>query len=169
MQRSLQQEWLFIQRVTDSEDSINNIYQPIEQALVDEFIPNLFLMEQENMLPELRNITKLPVKDCGLALPDPTQTASTNNKTSKDSTAHLTQALLGNTEWDIDTHKERMAEAKKNAKIDKILLHGQRLQESLQKLTPQNKKVVERASNTGAWLSAVPNTLAGTELGKDEW
>ena len=169
MQRSLQQEWLFVQRVTDSEGPTNNIYHPIEKALEADFIPNLFLMEQENMLPDLRNITKLPVKDCGLALPDPTQTASANNKTSKEATAHLTQALLGNTEWDIDTHKETMAEAKKNAKIDKILLHGQKLQESLQKLTPRSKKVVERAANTGAWLSAVPNTLAGTELGKDEW
>ena len=169
MQRSLQQEWLFIQRVTDSEGPINSLYQPIESALDQKFIPSLFLMEQENQIPELRNLTKLPVKDCGIALPDPTQTASANNKTSKQATTHLTQALLGKVAWDIDTHKETMAEAKRNSKIDKVLIHGQKLQESLQKLPPSRKKVVERASETGAWLSAVPNTLAGTELGKDEW
>ena len=90
-------------------------------------------------------------------------------KTSKKATTHLTQALLGKVEWDIDTHKETMAEAKRNSKIDKVLIHGQKLQESLQKLPPSRKKVVERASETKAWLSAVSNTLAGTELGKDNW
>ena len=150
MQRSLQQEWLFIQRVTDSIGPINSIYQPIESALDQKFIPSLFLLEQENLIPKLRNLTKLPVKDCGLALPDPTQTASANNKTSKQATTHLTQALLGNVAWDIDTHKETMADAKRNSKIDKVLLHGQKLQESLQKLTSDSKKVVERASETGA-------------------
>ena len=154
MQRSLQQEWLFIQRVTDSEGLINSLYQPIESALDQKFIPSLFLIEQENLIPELRNLTKLPVKDCGIALPDPTQTASANNKTSKQATTHLTQALLGKVAWNIDTHKETMAEAKRNSKIDKILIHGQKLQESLQKLPPSRKKVVERASETGAWLSA---------------
>ena len=29
-----------------------------------------------------------------------------------------------------------------------------------------NKRIIDRASKTGAWLSVTPNTLAGTELRK---
>jgi hypothetical protein len=45
MQRSLQQEWEFIQRVTDG---LSNEFDAIEQALNDKFLPALFRAENPN-------------------------------------------------------------------------------------------------------------------------
>ena len=62
-----------------------------------------------------------------------------------------------------------MIEANKEHKQRKKLEDESQLQDCLSKQSSLGKKVITRASETGAWLSATPNTLAGTELGKDEW
>ena len=104
-----------------------------------------------------------------MAIIDPTRSAKENNRSSKEATAHLAQALQNKTTWDIDTHHETMIEAKKEHKQRKRLEDESQLQDCLIKQSSLGKKVIARASDTGAWLSATPNTLAGTELGKDEW
>ena len=62
-----------------------------------------------------------------------------------------------------------MIKAKKEHKQKKLLQHEAQLQECLNNQPEPNKRIIDRASKTGAWLSVTPNTLAGTELRKDEW
>ena len=94
--------------------------------------------------------------------------ALANNKASTAATAHLASSLWKKTPWDIDTHRETMIEAKKSFKKEKAHYNDLQLQQSLNKLTPNQRQTVERGSKTGSWLTAVPNTLAGTEIGNDE-
>ena len=88
LQKSLQKEWAFVQRVTPG---VSNSFGPVETALKETFVPALFEGLREGV-PE-RGVTGLPIKQVGLALPDPSQTASENWTASCVITGHLVAAL----------------------------------------------------------------------------
>ena len=73
LQKPLQQEWAFVQRVTPG---VRDSFGPVEEALKETFVPALFEGLRDGV-PE-RGVTSLHVKQTGLALPDPYQTASDN-------------------------------------------------------------------------------------------
>ena len=66
LQKSLHQEWDFVQRVTLG---VGDAFGPVEVALKEIFVPALFQGLREGV-PE-RGITCLPDKQAGLVLPDP--------------------------------------------------------------------------------------------------
>ena len=99
LQKSLQQEWAFVQRVTLG---IGNTFGPMEKALKENFVPTLF-KGLEDGVPE-RGVTLLTVKQVGLALPDPTQTAPENWTASCVITGHLVEALMGQVEFRTIDH-----------------------------------------------------------------
>jgi hypothetical protein len=90
LQKSLQQEWQFLQRVTEG---LSKEFQDIEQALQWEFLPALFGDEIANGLPGL--LAGLPVKKAGLAIPNPILSADSNWTASMVICGHLIVALQG--------------------------------------------------------------------------
>ena len=90
LQKSLQQEWDFVKRVTQG---VGEAFGPVEEALWGIFVPALFRGLSE-VLPEREN-TRLPVKQAGLALQDPVQTSPKNWTASCVITGHLVAALRG--------------------------------------------------------------------------
>ena len=73
LQKSLQQEWAFVQRVTPG---TGNPFRPVKEEIAKAFLPALF--EGAGDGAPGREITRLPVKQAGMALPDPTLTAPEN-------------------------------------------------------------------------------------------
>ena len=73
LKKSLQQEWAFVQRVAPG---VGYAFVPVEVVLKEIFVPALFHGLREGV-PE-RGVTRLPVKQAGLALPDPSQTSPEN-------------------------------------------------------------------------------------------
>ena len=73
LQKSLQQEWAFVQRITPE---ISNAFGPVEEEIAKAFLPALFEGAKDGTPG--REITRLPVKQAGMAIPDPTQTAPEN-------------------------------------------------------------------------------------------
>ena len=73
LQKSLQQEWASMQRVTPF---LGNAFVPVEKALWETFV--LALFEGLGEVTPNRGVTRLPVKQAVLALPDPTLTAPGN-------------------------------------------------------------------------------------------
>ena len=69
LQKSLHQEWAFLQQVTPC---IGDAFGPVEKALRETFMPDLFNGMGESA-PQ-RGVTRLPVNQAVLDLPDPTQT-----------------------------------------------------------------------------------------------
>ena len=69
----------------------------MKKALRETFVPDLFEGLEERA-PE-RGFTFLPVKQAGLALPDPTHTAPENWTASCVITGHLVAALRGQVEF----------------------------------------------------------------------
>ena len=93
LQKSLQKEWAFVQRVTPG---IGDAFGPAEKALQENFMPALFEGLRERASE--RGVTHLPVKQAGLDIPDPTQTAPEKWIASCVNTGHLVAALRGQVE-----------------------------------------------------------------------
>ena len=77
-------------------------FGPVEEALKEIFLPALYEGLREGV-PE-RGITRLPVKQAGLALPDPTQTSPENWTAPCVITVHLVAALRGQVEFGTGDH-----------------------------------------------------------------
>jgi hypothetical protein len=93
MQKSLQMEWQFVQRVTKCPP---DSFAPIEAALADTFLSALF-----QCTPPSRDLTSLPVKFAGLSLPDPTKTAKSNFSASSSLISDLSNSLRGICSFDL--------------------------------------------------------------------
>jgi len=87
--RSLQQEWLFVQRVVPG---IRDAFTPIEEVIAEEFIPALVGDPSANCRL-LRRLMVLPGKRGGMGLPNPVLTADPSYSASVEVTQTLTQAL----------------------------------------------------------------------------
>ena len=79
-----------MQRVTLG---IGDAFRPVEMALKETFVPALFEGLGDSV-PE-RGVTRLPVRQAGLALPDLSQTAPENWTASCFITGHLISAPRG--------------------------------------------------------------------------
>ena len=88
LQKSLQQEWAFVQWVNPG---ISDAFGPVEEEIAKAFLPALF--EGVGDGAPGREITRLPFKQAGMALPDPTQTSPANWQASCVITGHLVSAL----------------------------------------------------------------------------
>ena len=107
LHKSLQKEWAFMQWVTPG---IVYAFGPIEKALRETFFQALF--EGLGQGAPGRGVTCLPVKQAGLALPDPTLTAPENRTASCVITGHLVAALRGQVEFRTADHLSCLREGR---------------------------------------------------------
>lgn len=77
LQRSLQNEWLFIHIVSDL-DKHNGLFQSLENYLEETLLEEIF-----RFTPPTCVLTKLPFKQSGLSIPNPTERSRHNYDTSK--------------------------------------------------------------------------------------
>jgi hypothetical protein len=96
LQKSLQQEWQFLQRVTNG---LSDELEVVEEALAKKFLPSLFGNGESWCEDAKRQLVCLPVKHAGLALPNPTTAAESNWKASTLICGHLVAALRGATDF----------------------------------------------------------------------
>ena len=94
LQKSLHQEWSFVQHITPD---IGTTFHPVEDKLRNTFLLDLFKGETYQ-IPG-RVVTSLPVKQDGIALPDPTQSLRTIWTASYAITGHLVAELHGTAEF----------------------------------------------------------------------
>ena len=149
-----------MQRVTPG---VRDSFGPVEDALKETFVLVLFKGLREGV-PE-RGVTCLPVKQAGLALPDPSQTAPENCTTSCVVTGHLVSELRGQVEFRMADHSACLQEGR-----TAVRSHGQiRAEEALTSAREGGPVLhthrLRRAAKTGAWLIVQPSTVNGVELG----
>jgi hypothetical protein len=93
--------WHFVQRVCEG---IGESFTPLQKAISEDFLPALFrdtLNEKDDVRLKL---CCLPVKQAGLALPDPTKSAPSNYEASTCVNSHLIAALKGTEVFSSLTH-----------------------------------------------------------------
>eukprot|EP00978_Attheya_sp_CCMP212_P043518 scaffold285789_cov24-Attheya_sp.AAC.1 len=116
IQKSLQQEWQFVQRVIDG---IGGEFSEVEAALTEVFLPALF----REMTPagvHLRKITALPVKVSGLSIPNVEHSATKNFSTSVDCCSFLVNTIMGQATWSHLDHKVTLKQAREAAQLSSI-------------------------------------------------
>ena len=82
VQRSLQHEWTFVQRVTNCNEAL---FQPLEERITH-FCSSLLGNEVDE---NLRQWTGLPIKSGGISIPLPKHESSLNNRVSAAQCSHL--------------------------------------------------------------------------------
>ena len=112
-----------------------------------------------------QGVTRLPVKQAGLALPDPTLTDPENWAASCVVTEHLVATLRVQVEFRTADHLAFLREGQ--AAVWRRSTH--RAEEALVATIAgdpvQGACQIQRATNNGAWLTVQPSTVIGTELG----
>ena len=119
-------------------------------------------------MPE-RGITRLPVKQAGLALPDPTQTDPENWTASCVITGNLVAALRGQVEFRAAEHSACLREGWTAVRRRGKILAEEALTAALEGDLVFHARHLRRVANTGAWITVLPSTVNWTELEVQEW
>ncbi len=116
LQKSLQQEWQFVQRV---KEGVGEEFTAIEEAISNTFLPALFGDEYDEDDPRWK-LACLPVKHAGMAIPDPTTSAQSNFEASiLLICSHLLAALWGVKVFGLSGHVATIQDCKAKLHIRK--------------------------------------------------
>jgi hypothetical protein len=162
--KSLQMEWQYLQRVLPD---AGTSFAPIEEALATTFLPSL-LQEPEAPTDPFRALLALPVRRAGLGVPDPQQTAAHCHQASLACTEELTSTLRAGTDLDVQAHAAQASKQRRRLKKKKDEDEEESLQLLCAATLPATSRRMRQSKETGAWLTAMPNTLNGTELSEEE-
>ncbi len=172
LQKSLQAEWQFVQRVVKG---IDDEFEDIASEMSNRFLPAL--LNDKSLDGDIKDHRKelatLPVKYCGLALPDPTKTAKTNLEASELITGHLTGALRGRHNFNPAEHTMTCKSVRARLKKDRAKRYEAAFDEILQPLPPELQRILTRGKKTGQFCTVHPSDLHGTVLSpleiRDAW
>ena len=131
------------------------VCQPVEDKLMQCFIPSLFGSEVST---EKRSLFELPVKFAGLALANPTSTATSAYSNSLKAAGHMRDAIVGCVDMDIGCHRSCVTSARLEARNCRRQDHQDQFGLSIQGFSESKQRTVRRAIDhpIGAWLSVLP-------------
>ena len=140
---------------------------PIEEALREKFCPSLF--GGEEITADIPKILGHSVNHGGLGIPDPCQSVECAYNTSKAASRKLVDSLLGGYILNYVGRRACVRKARQSERLSKRIAEMSELFERKEQVGRQEKNRLHRAMRNGAWLSAVPHCLNGTELSWDEF
>ena len=165
LSKSLQAEWQYLQRVTPD---CGSAFSPVEDAIRTAFLPAL-LGSDEPVADALRTRITLPVKCSGLGLPNPVDSASHHHSTSRESTSTLSKSICQNADLHVGAYLHDSHQARRTGRMTRLQADQAVLESLAAASRPIQARQLRRACDTGAWLTAMPDRLNGTELAADEF
>ena len=108
---------------------IGDTFGLVEQVLQETFVPALFQGLVEG-IPGI-GVTRLPVKQAGMSLPDPTKTAAENWAASCVIIGHLVAALRGQEEFRAADHSAYLQEGRMAVRKRGVLMVEEALAKTL--------------------------------------
>ena len=164
---SLQNEWQYVQRVVAD---TGPFFQPLEKEIRTSFLPALLGIPPTAIDGDYRQLLTHGVKQGGLAIRNPVDTAQRIHSTSLAATRYLTESLVREDAgaFDLGVHRKCATEAGRDAREFR-LIDEQRFLDVRGRDNPSVARRDKRNSAAGAWLSVFPNRLNGTDLSADEW
>ena len=163
----LQHKWMYMCRVIPG---IAQLLEPLERVIREVWIPALLGSPPEELhrANVSRELLANAVRNGGLGIRNPIDTAERQHATSVSVTLTLVDSIVRGEKLDMLAHERQMKETRKCERevraMDEesfILQLGQR--------KPSLKNRLARASNSGTWLSAIPNHLCGNILSAVEF
>ena len=164
--KSLQSQWLYSLRVLHN---VGPAFQPIEEAIKRTFIPALLGMDNGLSGHNERTLTALPVKNAGLGIPNPVQSAMEQIDSSRAITAELTDSLKSNSALDVQDYLHQGRETRRLRRVMRTGANKGLMNELLSHVDGAAKRRLVRSSETGLWLTTTPNRMNGTLLSADEF
>ena len=164
--RSLQTEWTYLQRVVPG---ISEAFAPVEQALAKDFLPALLGDKPDGEAHALREISCFPVWFAGMGIPNPVDNAERHYLSSSSMTEPVSSSLRAGAPLDAMGYGNEAKKIQRESKTHREM----ELEAALEPLTaaapPSAARRMKRSTTTGAWLTAMPDVLNGTELSSDEF
>lgn len=162
---SLQGEWQYVSRVIPH---ISNDLQPIEDAIRTVFIPALFGGKPVRVTDEFRQLLGNSVKKAGLGIRNAVASADRLFEASEAATALLVDSLLNGTDLGIESHRQCVRSAAAKMRKERLEEESCFLLERTKRSKAERAKL-ESAAESGAWLTAMPRRINGTEMSMDEF
>ena len=172
VEKSLQHEWQFIQRVNSCSAAA---FQPLENIIATTFLPALFGLPSDTLPP--RALTSLPIKHAGLALSNPTTTTDACHSASIAISQEITRALLipltpseqPHLPFSPTEHRQAVIDGRSTARASSTATHDQHLATLKANLPLASQRRIDRQRQTGAWLHAQPCNIERTALSAQEF
>ena len=163
--KSLASEWNFLQRVISG---CGPAFQPVEDKLAHSFLPSLFGCE---VSMEERSLFELPVRCAGLALSNPTSTATSAYSTSLKAANHLRDAIVGRVDMDVGCHRSCVTSTRLEARSCRRREHQKQCGLIVQGFEQNKQRTIKRAMEhpIGAWLLMLPNPKNDSVLSPREF
>ena len=163
----LQNEWQYVQHVVAN---MGPFFQPLEREIWMSFLPALLGIPPTEIDGGYRQLLTQGVKQGGLAICNPVDTAPSVHLASLAATCYLTESLVckDTGRFDLGAHRTCASEAGQAARKSRLIDE----QLFLDRRGRDNPSVVRRDKRNcaaGAWLSVFPNQLNGTGLLADKW
>ena len=146
---------------------VGEAFSPVEEALLEIFVPELFRGLTE-VVPEREN-THLPVKQAGLDLPDPVKTPPENWTASCVITGHLVADLRGQVVFQTADHSVCLRGGRLAVRHRGKKRAEEALAAALEGASVLQARRMRKGAKTGAWITVLPSTVNGMELGSQEW
>ena len=154
--RSLSCEWAYVQRVIGEHD---DEYGPLRDAIQQFFTPAILGRE---VLHEEHELFALPAKYGGLAIPDPTLTATVAYSVSKQATSILQQSVRSVLPLVINDRTRQCRSSTSQASN----VHDTRAERLIESLPPMAKRTHSRIvkGNASGWLTVLPLRQEGYDM-----
>jgi hypothetical protein len=164
LSKSLQNEWLFIQRVVAKSEIA---FSPLKEIIQDHFLPNLCGFDLNGMETDL---FCRPSRFLGVGIHDPLKVAANQFSASKTATRCLSEAIVNGDDLNINEHTACILEGAqlKRSFDQNFKLESRVLIESLPAL--QKRSLLRKLdTKCSAWLSIIPSKENHFDLAPDEF
>ena len=159
----LQNEWQYVQRTCPS---IGFTFAPVEAALRNHFLPAL--LGVETITGEDRELYAHGVKQGGLAIRNPVDTALIMFNASQAATEELVESMMEGKSLNLELHQGKVKAASQKAREERGERERAYLREREERGTSEKWRI-KRSCLSGSWLTCTPSYLNGTELSADEY
>ena len=163
----LQHKWMYMCRVIPG---IAQLLEPLERVIREVWIPALFGSPPEELRRANvnRELLALAVRNGGLGIRNPIDTAERQHATSISVTLTLVDSIVRREKLDMLAHERQMKETQKSARYARTMDEESYVYQLGQR-KPSLRNMLTRASNSGTWLSAIPNNLCDNALSREEF
>ena len=164
--RSLQNEWLFVQRVLHG---FEHQFSLLKDGLNSDFLPSLFGADFELSAVE-KDFVCRPARMAGLGINDPVSQAPLQYQCSKLATKHLTDVLKDGSKLDLQVHLFSCKEVTKLKEANEQQLREE-TEILLEKFPKDRQRTIKRKldNKCSGWLTVLPREDTFFELSADEF
>ena len=146
---------------------LDDEFRGIEKELHSTFLPALLGLEE--ISDGLRALTCLPVKQAGLALPNPCETIKSNHDASTLICSHLIASIRGSQDFCPLTHNKVLTDGKAELADRRQADNEAKFDKLMPTFPVESRRTFTRGKETGAWLSVTPSIINGTDLSAQEF